>query len=103
MYIFSSNESDRNVIISNTSSGGICCNDTVMHLAGKRRVHSTILIIFFYFFLLINFYLVDTLPFGGVGPSGMGAYHGKYSFDTFVHKRSCLVKKIDTIGEKLSK
>lgn len=47
--------------------------------------------------------LVDTLPFGGVGPSGMGAYHGKYSFDTFVHKRSCLVKKIDNIGEKLSK
>ena len=49
------------------------------------------------------FILVDTLPFGGVGPSGLGMYHGKFTFDTFVHKRSCLVKKIDPIGEKLSK
>lgn len=37
--------------------------------------------------------LVTTLPFGGVGGSGMGAYHGKYSFDAFSHKKACLVKK----------
>lgn len=36
LYIFSDNESDRNVIISNTQSGGVCCNDTIMHLAGKQ-------------------------------------------------------------------
>jgi len=35
---------------------------------------------------------VPTLPFGGVGYSGMGGYHGKFSFDTFSHKRSCLLR-----------
>ena len=44
-----------------TSSGGICINDTIMHLG------------------------VEELPFGGVGASGMGAYHGKHGFDTFTH------------------
>jgi len=79
LYIFSDNETDRKTIIENTSSGGVCVNDTIMHIA------------------------VESLPFGGVGPSGMGRYHGKYSFDSFTHKKSCLVKKIDPIGEKLSK
>jgi acyl-CoA reductase-like NAD-dependent aldehyde dehydrogenase len=78
LYIFSENEADRNTIINNTSSGGVCCNDTIMHLA------------------------VETLPFGGVGPSGMGGYHGKYSFDTFTHKRACLVKSINAVSEKLA-
>lgn len=45
---------------------------------------------------------VDTLPFGGVGNSGIGAYHGKASFDTFVHKKSCLVKGFAGLGEKLA-
>lgn len=45
---------------------------------------------------------VDTLPFGGVGASGMGAYHGKYSFDTFSHKKSCLIKNLNALGEKLA-
>ena len=40
-----------------------------------------------------RFILVPTLPFGGVGGSGMGSYHGKYSFDTFSHKKGCVVKK----------
>jgi acyl-CoA reductase-like NAD-dependent aldehyde dehydrogenase len=35
LYIFSHNDTDRNTIISNTQSGGVCCNDTIMHLAGK--------------------------------------------------------------------
>lgn len=43
-------------------------NDTVMHVA------------------------VPSLPFGGVGDSGIGSYHGKYSFDTFSHRRSVLDK-----------
>ena len=38
-------------------------------------------------------FLVDTLPFGGVGNSGMGFYHGKFSFDSFSHKRAVMVKK----------
>ncbi|OPJ78535.1 hypothetical protein AV530_003349 [Patagioenas fasciata monilis] len=34
------------------------------------------------------------MPFGGVGNSGMGAYHGKHSFDTFSHRRACLIKDL---------
>ena len=48
------------------------------------------------------FNLVDVLPFGGVGSSGMGRYHGKYGFDTFTHKKSCLSKNLQPLGEKLS-
>ena len=36
---------------------------------------------------------VDTLPFGGVGESGIGAYHGKFTFDTFSHKRAVMHRK----------
>ncbi|XP_069674375.1 aldehyde dehydrogenase, dimeric NADP-preferring-like [Periplaneta americana] len=76
-YIFTKNSKVKRTLIESVPCGGICCNDTVMH-AG-----------------------VDTVPFGGVGHSGMGAYHGKYSFDTFTHKKSCLVKNFSSIGEKL--
>ncbi|XP_038117573.1 aldehyde dehydrogenase, dimeric NADP-preferring isoform X2 [Culex quinquefasciatus] len=78
MYIFSCSKTDVQTLISNTSCGGICINDTVTH------------------------YGVESLPFGGVGPSGMGAYHGKYSFDTFTHRKSCLAKDFNMIGEKLA-
>ncbi|KAL2728637.1 hypothetical protein V1478_006269 [Vespula squamosa] len=66
------------MILNNTSSGGVCVNDTMLHVA------------------------VETLPFGGVGNSGMGAYHGKYTYDTFVHKKGCLIKDFNIIGEKLA-
>lgn len=78
MYIFSNNKVTRDLIISNTSCGGICVNDTMGHFA------------------------VESLPFGGVGPSGMGAYHGKHGYDTFTHKKSCLVKNFSAVGEKLA-
>ena len=51
-------------IIERTSSGGACLNDTIMHIANEH------------------------LPFGGVGNSGMGSYHGKHSFDAFSHRRA---------------
>jgi aldehyde dehydrogenase (NAD+) len=51
-------------IIERTSSGGACLNDTIMHIANEH------------------------LPFGGVGYSGMGSYHGKHSFDAFSHRRA---------------
>ena len=38
-------------------------------------------------------FVVCTLPFGGVGESGIGAYHGKFSFDTFTHQKACMVRK----------
>lgn len=64
LYIFSNNKRTINRILRTCSFGGGCINDTIMHLANPR------------------------LPFGGVGASGMGAYHGKKSFETFSHYRS---------------
>lgn len=51
-------------VIHRTSSGGACINDTIMHIAN------------------------ESLPFGGVGNSGMGSYHGRLSFDAFSHRRA---------------
>ncbi|XP_055374553.1 aldehyde dehydrogenase, dimeric NADP-preferring isoform X1 [Condylostylus longicornis] len=78
LYAFSNNKDNVKLLIKNTSSGGICINDTVMHCG------------------------VDSLPFGGVGNSGIGHYHGKYGFDTFTHKRSCLGKSFNKLGEFLA-
>lgn len=78
LYVFSNKKSDVELLLNNTTSGGVCVNDTLMHIA------------------------VESLPFGGVGSSGMGAYHGQASFDTFVHKKSILVKDLNIIGEKLA-
>ncbi len=63
LYFFGSTEESRRVL-RHTSSGGACVNDTIMHIANERA------------------------PFGGVGNSGMGHYHGKRSFDAFSHERT---------------
>ncbi|HEY9809462.1 MAG TPA: aldehyde dehydrogenase [Halomicronema sp.] len=68
LYIFSKNENKQNKVLRETSSGGVCINDTVMQVG------------------------VSELPFGGVGNSGIGSYHGKASFDTFSHQKSVLKK-----------
>jgi aldehyde dehydrogenase (NAD+) len=68
LYFFSNDSAKHDLILAQTTSGGACINDTVMHIA------------------------VAELPFGGVGTSGMGAYHGKASFDTFSHYKSVLKK-----------
>lgn len=68
LYIFSSNKQVIDKVLSQTNSGGCCVNDTILHLANSN------------------------LPFGGVGPSGMGSYHGKASFDTFSHFRSTMYR-----------
>ncbi|KAM9272600.1 aldehyde dehydrogenase family 3 member A2 [Morus bassanus] len=70
LYVFSNNKKLIKRVISETSSGGVSANDVIMH-----------------FFL-------SALPFGGVGNSGMGAYHGKHSFETFSHHRACLIKDL---------
>ncbi|XP_062479465.1 aldehyde dehydrogenase family 3 member A2 isoform X1 [Pezoporus occidentalis] len=70
LYVFSNSKKLIKRVISETSSGGVTGNDVIMH------------------------YLLSTLPFGGVGNSGMGAYHGKHSFETFSHHRSCLIKDL---------
>ena len=73
LYYFSKNKKSIKRVLSETSSGGVCINDTLIH-AGTH-----------------------TLPFGGVGNSGMGRYHGKYGFDTFSHLKSVVTSssKID--------
>ena len=68
LYIFSKNPQVQQQVLQQTSSGGVCVNDTIMQIAAS------------------------TLPFGGVGASGMGRYHGKASFDTFSHFKSVLYK-----------
>lgn len=66
LYLFTSSKAVEEDVLASTQFGGGCVNNTVMHVANAN------------------------LPFGGVGESGIGAYHGKRSFDTFSHKRSLL-------------
>lgn len=66
LYYFSQSKKQARYIINHTESGGACINDVVAHVANSH------------------------LPFGGVGTSGMGRYHGKYSFETFSHAKSVL-------------
>lgn len=65
-YIFTKNKKTERRLLASISSGGVCVNDTLVHLA------------------------VPELPFGGVGESGMGAYHGRTGFETFSHAKGVL-------------
>ena len=69
LYLFSSNKKTIRRVTSKCSFGGGCINDVIIHLATAN------------------------MGFGGVGESGMGAYHGKVGFDTFSHKKSIVDKK----------
>ncbi len=66
LYLFTESKDVEQFVLANTQFGGGCINNTVMHVANPN------------------------LPFGGVGESGMGAYHGKSSFDVFSHQRGIL-------------
>ncbi len=68
LYLFSREKRVQELFLRRASFGGGCINDTIIHLATSR------------------------MPFGGVGNSGMGGYHGRASFDTFSHRKS-IVKK----------
>ncbi len=70
LYFFTTSKANERKIIGSIPYGGGCINDTVMHLATSH------------------------MPFGGVGESGMGRYHGRDSFDTFSHKKSVLKKSL---------
>ncbi len=69
LYIFSSSKANQRRILSSCAFGGGCINDTIIHLA------------------------TSNMPFGGVGESGMGGYHGKVGFETFSHLKSIVDKK----------
>jgi acyl-CoA reductase-like NAD-dependent aldehyde dehydrogenase len=77
LYSFSKNSAVNKEMKDKTISGGVCLNDTMWHCVWNG------------------------LPFGGVGDSGMGNYHGKYTFDTFSHHRSILDRGFSGISEKL--
>jgi len=68
LYVFSKDSKVTNEIIENTSSGAITVNDVIFHMA------------------------LSSLPFGGVGYSGMGAYHGKHTFECFSHHRAMMIR-----------
>lgn len=70
LYIFAQDRAVQKQVLESTSSGGACINDVVMQFA------------------------LPTLPFGGVGESGMGLYHGRTSFETFSHYRSVLKRSM---------
>lgn len=63
LYTFSEHDSENDQVIAEATSGGACVNGTLLHISNPN------------------------LPFGGVGESGMGAYHGKFGFDAFSHHR----------------
>jgi aldehyde dehydrogenase (NAD+) len=64
LYLFTSSDETVEQVLASTSSGGVCVNDAMSHLG------------------------VPSLPFGGVGDSGYGAYHGRAGFETFSHRRA---------------
>ncbi|KAB1210493.1 Aldehyde dehydrogenase family 3 member I1, chloroplastic [Morella rubra] len=67
-YLFTNEEQLKKDFVQKISSGGMLINDTILHV------------------------VAEGLPFGGVGESGMGSYHGKFSFDAFSHKKSVLYR-----------
>ncbi|MGB8390330.1 aldehyde dehydrogenase family protein, partial [Mycobacterium sp.] len=68
LYVFAEDLAVVDRVLAATSSGGVCVNGTILQVA------------------------VSDLPFGGVGASGMGAYHGRWGFDTFSHRRAVLTR-----------
>ncbi len=68
-YIFTNNKNLKNKILESISFGGGAVNDTIAHITNSK------------------------LPFGGVGDSGIGSYHGKYGFDTFSHYKGIVERK----------
>ena len=66
LYAFAEDPDVRDLVLETTTSGGVCLNATLFHIA------------------------VPGLPFGGVGESGMGAYHGRSGFETFTHRKAVL-------------
>ena len=68
LYYFSQSRARQNSVLRHTTAGGVCINDTIMHISNPH------------------------LPFGGVGSSGMGQYHGHHSFLAFSHAKPVLRK-----------
>ncbi len=76
LYVFTGSDTTADRVVERTSSGGVCVNHALVHI------------------------LPEGLPFGGVGPSGMGAYHGKAGFDVFSHRKA-VVRKPTWVDPKI--
>lgn len=68
LYVFSDESQVVTTVLENTYSGGFCSNDGIVHMS------------------------LPSLPFGGVGASGTGCYHGQWGFETFSHRRACMLR-----------
>ncbi|XP_075785125.1 aldehyde dehydrogenase family 3 member B1 isoform X2 [Pelodiscus sinensis] len=68
VYVFAADSKVVHRVLEQTSSGGFGANDPMMHMT------------------------LPSLPFGGIGNSGLGSYHGKFGFDTFTHQRACVLR-----------
>lgn len=77
LYYFGKDEAERDRVLSRTTSGGVAVNDVIMHVS------------------------MEDLPFGGIGPSGMGAYHGLEGFRTFSHNKAVYKQAKMDIGGML--
>ena len=77
LYYFGTDQQETDQVLGNTTSGGVTLNDVVMHVAQ------------------------EDLPFGGVGPSGMGSYHGEDGFRTFSHAKAVFKQATFNPAEKL--
>jgi coniferyl-aldehyde dehydrogenase len=75
LYYFGSDDAEQERVLTHTTSGGVTVNDVVMHVAQ------------------------EDLPFGGVGPSGMGAYHGHDGFKTFSHAKAIFTQSKINVAE----
>ncbi|MFM7120470.1 MAG: aldehyde dehydrogenase family protein, partial [Gammaproteobacteria bacterium] len=75
LYYFGRDGTEENTVLTRTTSGGVTVNDVVMHVAQ------------------------EDLPFGGVGPSGMGSYHGLDGFRTFSHARAIFTQSRINVAE----
>jgi aldehyde dehydrogenase (NAD+) len=69
LYLFTNHRALREKVLAGTRSGGVCVNDTISHIIGRD------------------------LPFGGVGDSGMGSYHGRAGFECFSHQRAVMRRR----------
>lgn len=74
LYYFGRDKAEQERVLSRTTSGGVTINDVIMHVS------------------------MEDLPFGGVGPSGMGSYHGREGFETFSHARGVFKQTRINVG-----
>jgi acyl-CoA reductase-like NAD-dependent aldehyde dehydrogenase len=77
LYLYTGSSQVRDEVLKRTVSGGVSINDTLLHIA------------------------VEDLPFGGIGPSGLGSYHGRAGFDTFSKLKSVFERRGFALGALL--